>query len=163
MSAPIKKRRFTPKQQKLIKAIPSADTQKEAGEIAGYKHPESTHRALQAIKERMPDVMDRIGLSDEAVLNNHLKPLLDATKKERVHFMGSLTATYTDPDNSTRMQALNAWARLKGHGGRDDNESGGGGRAPIFLNLEFLSPERAKEVLVSVGISIPTGGDKPSC
>lgn len=75
------KSRITPKQAKLVKALASGATQKEAALEAGYSENNPDQSAYQAIRQlgrRVPALMDRLGLSEEALIQKNLVPLLEA-------------------------------------------------------------------------------------
>lgn len=72
------KRKLGLKQKKLVKALTKANSVAEAGRMAGYGTRESTHRALKSVQEKMPEIMDRFGLTDEYLVEHCLKPGLTA-------------------------------------------------------------------------------------
>lgn len=76
-----KGKKVTPKQAKLVEAIVGGATQKDAAIAAGYsdKNPDqSAYQALRQIGRRMPELMDRLGLTEEALIEKNLVPLLEA-------------------------------------------------------------------------------------
>src|SRR5260370_41190011 len=75
-----KKRRgaeLTLKQARLVKELPTAAGESEAGRRAGYSDAPTAHRALATIREKMPDVLDRHGLTADFAAQKCLK-LMDA-------------------------------------------------------------------------------------
>lgn len=75
------KSRVTPKQAKLVKSLAAGATQKEAALAAGYSDnnpDQSAYQAIRQIGRRMPELMDRLGLTEEALIQNNLVPLLEA-------------------------------------------------------------------------------------
>jgi len=76
------KKELTEKESRLVKAfLEGAKTKKEAAIEAGYspKNPTaSANQALDSIRLKAPDIMDKLGLNVEALIQNHLKPLLSA-------------------------------------------------------------------------------------
>lgn len=66
------------KEPGLVKALAQTTNVSEAGRIAGYGTPQSAHRALNNIQKKVPDLMDEIGLTDEFLLKECLKPGLSA-------------------------------------------------------------------------------------
>lgn len=79
---PTKKKELTEKESRLVQAfLAGAKTKAEAAIEAGYssKYPSSSaNQALESIKLKSPDIMDKLGLSIESLIKNHLTPLLHA-------------------------------------------------------------------------------------
>jgi hypothetical protein len=73
---------LTVKQSRLVQAFAAgAETKAEAARAAGFsgKWPtKSANQALKSIREKTPDIMDRLGLTVPGLIENHLKPLLHA-------------------------------------------------------------------------------------
>lgn len=73
--------KLTQKERALVKQLAKGKSRKDAAIAAGYseKNPsQSAHNALDAIKRKMPEVMEKMGLTDEALVKKHLLPLLAA-------------------------------------------------------------------------------------
>jgi phage terminase small subunit len=80
-----KKRELTPRRARLIKEMLKGKTLAKAGESAGYspKNPaQSAFQALSQIQKSMPEVMHRLGLTRENLIEKHLKPLLRAASRQ---------------------------------------------------------------------------------
>jgi hypothetical protein len=78
-----KKRKLTQRQQKLVKNLAAGMNQSEAAAEAGYSDKnlrQSAHQALQQIQRRMPELFEELGLTDRAIIEKHLIPLLNATE-----------------------------------------------------------------------------------
>jgi phage terminase small subunit len=76
-----KKAKLTPRQAKLVKNLAAGMPQGKAAVAAGYsdKNPsQSAYETLQRLQTRMPEVMERLGLTDDALIEKHLLPLLAA-------------------------------------------------------------------------------------
>ena len=73
---------LNPRQSRLVQAFANgAKTKKEAAIAAGYSPKSATRAAnfaLASIREKTPDIMDRLGLSVPGLIKNHLTPLLHA-------------------------------------------------------------------------------------
>jgi hypothetical protein len=77
----------TQRQAEFLKAMPTSRTLGEAAVKAGYskKNPrQSGHQALQALRGRVPDLMDRLGFSEEKIIDIYLRDGLNATRTEFV-------------------------------------------------------------------------------
>ena len=78
-----KKRKLTQRQQKLVKNLAAGMNQSDAAVEAGYsnKNPrQSGHQAMEQIQRRMSELFDELGLTDRAIIEKHLVPLLSATE-----------------------------------------------------------------------------------
>jgi len=82
-----KRKELSPRQMKLIKARAEGKTYAQAALAAGYPERnarQSGFQAMQQIRGRVPNLLDRQGLSEETLIDKYLRPLLDA--KETVFF-----------------------------------------------------------------------------
>jgi hypothetical protein len=94
--------------QSRIARILSEHSVKSRGEAAikaGYssKNPDqSAYQAIEAIKQKAPEVMAKLGLTLEHVIQNHLVPLMGATETKIVVHEGKITDYVELSDNTTR-------------------------------------------------------------
>jgi hypothetical protein len=63
-------RGLTLKQAKLVKELPTAHSVAEAGRKAGFANRQEAHRALESIREKMPEVLERHGLTADFAADN---------------------------------------------------------------------------------------------
>ena len=76
-----KRKELSPRQMKLIKARAEGKTYKQAAIAAGYPEKnarQSGFQAMQQIRGRVPDLLDKHGLCEGALIDKYLRPLLDA-------------------------------------------------------------------------------------
>jgi hypothetical protein len=81
------------RQHAFLRAYAKGKTLKQAAIEAGYSKKnadQSGYQALKAIKGRAADLMDEIGLTDRALIQNYLVPLLEAKETKFVHDRGRL-------------------------------------------------------------------------
>jgi hypothetical protein len=82
-----RKRNYTTaRQQALVENIPTSKTLAEAAIKAGYPAKnarQSAFQALQGIRGRVPDLMDQLGLSEQVLIDKHLRRHLNA---KRTHY-----------------------------------------------------------------------------
>jgi hypothetical protein len=109
-----KKQKLTLKQSKLIQELPNSTSIAEAGEKAGYSDRTASNRALKSISERAPEVLERVGLSIEHVVNNCLRPLMDAKETKFFANAGIVLDQREVAANDIRIRAIEVWARLMG-------------------------------------------------
>jgi hypothetical protein len=109
-----KKGKLTVKQSRLVKALPTSKTVAEAGQQAGYSCRQATHQALKGISERAPEVLERLGLTYEYVIDKCLRPLLEANEIKFFQREGFVTDERAVPDGDIRIRAIDIWAKLRG-------------------------------------------------
>jgi len=112
-----KPKRLTNKERALLRGLVQGSSLTQAAIDAGYsgKHPgQSGWQALQNVRLKMPELLDRHGLTDYALIEKHLKPLLHATETKFFQHKGKVTDSRTVPDNAVRLDALDMAFRLKG-------------------------------------------------
>ena len=84
-----KKRSPSPRLRNLVKHLAAGKTRREAERLAGYttKAPgRSAYQALQNAAKNFSELLDAHGLTDSALIENHVKPLLNAeTQKFFAH------------------------------------------------------------------------------
>lgn len=89
----------------------------EAARRAGYSDrnlAQSGHQALKAIRLRMPELMDDLGLTERALIEKHLVPLLSAESTKYFQNKGKVSDKRSVPDNDTRLKALEMSFKLRG-------------------------------------------------
>ena len=112
-----KKRQLTPRQVALTNNLLSGATMTEAARRARYSDrnlAQSGHQALKAIRLRMPELMDDLGLTERALIEKHLVPLLSAKSTKYFQSKGKVTDKRSVPDNDTRLKALDLSFKLRG-------------------------------------------------
>ena len=106
-------RELTLKQAKLVKALPTSASVSEAGRKAGYSDAPTAHRALATIREKMPDVLDRHGLTADFAAQKCLK-LMDAKETRFFAKDGLVMETREVEALDVQLRALDAWAKMYG-------------------------------------------------
>ena len=108
---------LTPKRIKFIKNLSKGMSITDAARNAGYslKRPgQSGYQALKQIQERMPQVLERHGLTDDALIEKYLKPLLVAKETKFFAHQGEVIETRDVAALGIRKEALDITFRLKG-------------------------------------------------
>lgn len=109
--------RLNKRQHRLVKNLVKGMDNASALTDAGYsaKHPrQSVHQALEGIRAKMPDVLDRHGFTDDALIDKYLRPLLSARITKVFAHKGKIKDRVQLSDNETRRQTLDMAFRLKG-------------------------------------------------
>jgi len=155
-----KKNRLTPQRAKLIKIMAKGKSVGEAAKLAGYSCTQAASNAVRSIRSKMSEVLDRNGLTDEALISKYLKPLLTAEETLFFQHQGIVLDKRRVAALGIRSGALDMALKLKGSypkNGNGDAANGNGGPAQIIINLGALGPERAFAILTG-----QSGGGKPS-
>jgi hypothetical protein len=80
---PVEEQKFLPREIALIKALTAGSTIAEAYKAAGYTGQNANKAGweiLERIRRKAPDIMNRVGLNQENLINDYLKPMLNATE-----------------------------------------------------------------------------------
>src|ERR1700674_999418 len=75
-------KQLTPRQVAFASNVLEGRTLTEAARRAGYSDKnlaQSGHQALKAIRLKLPELMDELGLTERTLIEKHLVPLLSAT------------------------------------------------------------------------------------
>jgi hypothetical protein len=141
------------RERKLLKALPSSKTVGEAAVKAGYskKNPrQSGHQAMRAMRGRVPDLMDELGLSERFIIDKHLRPMLSATdtkfvrevvevKRGRKLVQLPVVKQYVVADNMARLNAIDKTLLLHGsYAPRDPKEAAQFGVKVIIQNIRGI-------------------------
>lgn len=149
MASKLSGKKLTIREQRFLKELPTAKTISEASIKAGYspKHPkQSGNQVLQQIKGRVPDLMDRLGLTEEVLIDKHLRRHLVAKKTVFVREKDE-TVKYVLDDNGTQMRALEQGFLLHGsYAPRDPKEAATFGVKVVVLDMP--RPDRTIQVQV---------------
>lgn len=108
------KAKLTVKQSRLLKAIPNSKTLSEAGAKAGFACRQSAHVAFNGIAEKTPEVLERLGLTSEYVVDKCLRPLLTATETKFFQNQGIVMERVDVEALDIRLRAIDVWAKLAG-------------------------------------------------
>ena len=113
-SKSVKGEKLTSKQKKLVEALPVTSSIAEAGTVAGYSDRTAASRALKSISERAPEVLERLGLTIEHVVDKCLRPLLEAKETKFFASNGIVLDSKEVAALDIRIRAIEVWARLMG-------------------------------------------------
>jgi phage terminase small subunit len=136
MSKKKKPPRLTSRQTKFVKELAKGQTHKQAAINAGYaeKHADqAAHQALERIRAKMADVMDRHGLTDDVLVEKYLVPLLKANTTKFFAHEGTVKDSREVEDNDTRTRSLDMAFKLKGSYAPKTQEE-------AAVNQSFLGP-----------------------
>jgi len=151
------------KEPKLVKALTKTTNISKAGRMAGYGTAQSAHRALRNIQTKIPELMDSIGLTDEFLLKECLKPGLSAMETKFFADKGVVLSEKEVIAWGPRRDFLDMACKLKGlYITRDDDGANGnsernqpGGHS---LSLVFTDEGAAREFVEAIAARRSPGG-----
>ena len=112
------KKRLTPQQRALVKNLSKGMSITEAARESGYADNgyvgQLGSQALEGIREKMPHILDRHGLTDDSLIERYLKPALEAQETEFAKFEGRITDSLDVIAWSPRLTALDMAFNLRG-------------------------------------------------
>src|SRR6266850_4536224 len=164
------RKHLTHRELRLVQAFLKAKgniTKGEAAEEAGYspKNPtQSANQALAAIRLKAPEIMDKLGLSVEHLIEKHLTPLLhaqetkvfvfdDENAKKGKHTKRVLRVNLAD--NTTRRYATRMAFELQGAFPPQDPQLA----AQVGVEVVILDVARPDRSAINM---TPTNGAKPA-
>ena len=158
------KRKLTRRESHFVKAFAKSKSQADAAIAAGYsaKNPDqSAHQALKSIQQKVPDLMDELGLTDRALIENHLVPLLSAHETKFFQHEGKVVQTRKVEALPIRLDALDVAFRLRGsYAPRDVDMTAQLGIKVVIVDV--ARPARGVVMAdVGPGALPPSNGHKP--
>jgi hypothetical protein len=157
-----KRKRLSPRQAKFIHARAQGNSQAKSAIIAGYssKNSDQTgHQVMEGLRGRVPDLLDRAGLSEETLIGKYLVPLLEW--EETVFFQkdGRVKEERKVADGSIRHSALRTAFELHGSYAPKllENKDSGGN---VTVILDVPRPDHSKR---NAPINVtPMNGNEPA-
>lgn len=116
----IEKQTLPRKTRKLVKVLTENPTMTltKAGEIAGYKHRQSAHRALTKADKTFMEKMDEAGLTEEFLLEKTMQGLTASHETEKLQKSEDGTeenkVLVQTPDHTVRHRYLETSWKLRG-------------------------------------------------
>ena len=110
-------RKLTPQQRMLVKHLLKGMSITDAAIKAGYSEKyagQCGSQALEAIRQKMPQILDNAGLTDKALVEKYLKPALEANETTFAKFQGKITDSKDCISWGPRLNALDVAFNLKG-------------------------------------------------
>lgn len=137
------KPKLTPQQRALVKHILAGKTITDSARLAGYADNgfvgQMGSQALEAIRRKMPEVLDAHGLTDDILIESYLKPLLSAEQTEFAKFEGKITDQKQVVAWEPRRAGLDMAFNLRGsYAGKQQNIEKG---ASITVNVLIMGEQ----------------------
>ena len=138
-----------PRLAKVLRSMGRGDTLTKASKKAGYSCVQAASNAIRRAKEKMSDVLDRHGLTDDALVKDYLRPLMKANEVQFFQHQGIVLDKRVVPALGIRSGALDMALKLKGSYPKngDDKHNGNGiniDKAIVLAPELFKNPEVAK-------------------
>ena|SRR5207247_5981625 len=116
--------RLTPQRRALIKNLVKGMSITDAARAAGYADNgyvgQLGSQALEVIRQKMPEVLEKHGLTDDVLVEKYLKPALLAKETKFAQFEGEFTDKRDVVAWGPRLTALDIAFNLKGSYPRKD-------------------------------------------
>ncbi len=152
---PKSKKKLTPRRIKLLKELVKGKSIVDAEKAAGYstKYPgQSGSQALAQIRATMPEVLERMGLTNESLIEDYLIPALRA-EDSRVVVLGGVknqrTKIVKTPAWDPRLRALDMSFKLKGAYADKENSSQGGVQV-IVVDIPWAGRPMSNPAVIEV-------------
>lgn len=133
-------KKLTPQQRALVRHLLAGNNITEAARLAGYADNgyvgQIGSQALENIKTKMPEIMDAKGLTDDSLVENYLKPALEAKETEFAKFEGQITDSRDVVAWGPRLTALDMAFNLRGSYAARKKELTGEDGGPIKVIFE---------------------------
>jgi len=92
------------KRRKLLAGIGEGLNISDAGRLAGYGTAQSAHRAMDLIRLKTPELLDKIGLPAEKLLKDHFLKALRATETKFFSHQGIVMETREVVNHDIRLR-----------------------------------------------------------
>jgi hypothetical protein len=146
------KRKSTPRQMKLIKERAKGKSYAEAAVTAGYSAKnarQSGYQAMEQLRGRVPDLLDKHGLSEDALIDKYLRPLLEADKTIFFQKDGRVKEERKVADGSIRHSALRTAFELHGSYAPKVYDNKGANAGGFTLILDAPRPDHSLPINVT--------------
>jgi hypothetical protein len=110
-------KRLTLRQSRFAKAFIKSKSAKDAAIAAGHSPKyaaQSAHQALQGLRLRVPEILDKAGYSVPVLIEKHLAPKLTATTTKLAVEKGEFTDHVELEDHDTQLKAIDMMLRMHG-------------------------------------------------
>ena len=131
-------RNLTPQQAKLLEGILKGMNVTAAAKAAGYSPStagQTGHNAMKAIRRKVPKIMKRHGLDEDALVKKYLSHALDAMETEFGKFQGEIVSREDVIAWGPRLQALDMAFKLHGSYATDDQP--GSANVKIVFDIDI--------------------------
>jgi hypothetical protein len=149
----------TARQQALVDNIPTSKTLAEAAIKAGYPAKnarQSAFQALQGMRGRVPDLMDQLGLSEQVLIDKHLRRHLNAKRLQYFQKDGKVDSRKTEA-LEIQSKALDMAFQLHGsYAPRDPKEA-----AQFGIKVVVVDIPRPPRNAIDVTPRVTCGTGKP--
>jgi hypothetical protein len=149
------KPKLTPQQRALVKHLLAGKTITDSARLAGYADNgyvgQMGSQALEAIRRKMPEVLDAHGLTDEVLIEKYLKPLMNAEETEFAKFEGKITDERNVIAWEPRKSGLDMAFNLKGsYAASQSNGPANGSHITVNVLMMAEAPNLKSNVINEV-------------
>lgn len=134
---------LTPQQRKLLKGLAKGMTITDAALEAGYSEKYAGQvgsQALESIRRRMPEILDKHGLTDDALVEKYLKPALEAHETKFAQKDGIFTDEKDVIAWNPRLTALDMAFNLRGsYAPKKQDSDGPSGITEVKVTIQTVN------------------------
>jgi hypothetical protein len=112
----------TPKLAKAVEARLAGHSYAEVAQIAGYNSANAARQAVYSLKDRIPELFDKVGLTEQYLA----RKLFDLTNASTTHFFqkdGEVVDEREVADNTTQLKANLEAMKMRGAYPKDESTS----------------------------------------
>jgi hypothetical protein len=138
-----KRNQLTALETRFIRELMKEPASNKEAYIAAGGSPNSAkqgaHQALEKIKLRMPEIMEKLGLTAEVLVETYLKPELNATEIKVFHHQGNIFESRELIAHDPRIRALDIAFKLRGdYAPKQIDFEPGGGNVNVLVDMSIL-------------------------
>lgn len=147
--SPKSKEKLSDTEAKYMEARLEGATMKEAAQAAGLSpFYQVGYKIEKRVEEKCPEVFKRVGVTIERIAKK-VSDKLDATTTKHFSHHGIVLDERTYEDHTTQLHAAELGLKALGVKLGDDGDSTDREHPAFIINLSFLGPERAAQVLAA--------------
>jgi hypothetical protein len=138
-----KYKRLTSRERALVVNLSKGMSLSDAAIASGYSENnarQSGYQAFQVVKEKMPEILEKHGLTDSAVIDKYLLPAMEACETKFFQKDGFVTDQRDVIAWGPRLTALDTFYKLRGAYVSADKQDGESIRASITIRLDVPRP-----------------------
>jgi hypothetical protein len=158
-----KRAKLTHRQLKLLRELPQASSGADAARRAGYSPHRANQSAYQAIKGlegQINGLLERHGLTDDAVIDKYLLPLMNATETKFFVHQGKVISRCEVIAWGARAKGLDILGMIKGWYKSEQDNTAPGVRV-VVINAANRPPRDPAGRIITPP-ALPGSGHRPS-
>jgi hypothetical protein len=160
-----KYKRLSPREKAFVVQLSKGLNFTDAARAAGYSPKyagQGGYQAYHIVKAKFPELLEKHGLTDDALIENYIKPGLEARETKFFQKDGIVTDEREVISWGARHSFLDTTLRLRGAIGQDGATDEGERNQTINLIVNIPRPERAASDRAESVASLPEQNERTS-